>query len=163
MEKSDILVIRKGGNIVSMTPYTQTKTRRARQEWLEWRLTPLFIFIFTTFLRYIIHLPWCENMEINLAAYDLKEINIAYIWDSWLRLYPWISSHDHPEDIVDWDSKGHHQWPQMVLLQHFFYPVKHWGCHYTWWICFCVFLEGWESWGVLVMHPEWLDASGGWW
>ena len=70
MEKSDILKINKGGDIVSMTPYAQTHIRR---------MVLLFIFILPTFLCYHIHLTRRADMEINLAEYGRKEINIAYI------------------------------------------------------------------------------------
>ena len=101
MEKSDVIDINKGGDIVSMTPYTQTQIRRMRQEWLEWRPTPLFMFIFPTFLRYRIHLTWRVDMYINLADYGCKEINITEILGAWLLLYRWISPHDHPDGSVD--------------------------------------------------------------
>ena len=45
MEKLDIFEINKSGKIVSMNPYTQMQIRRTRQEGLEWRLTPTFIYI----------------------------------------------------------------------------------------------------------------------
>ena len=76
MEKSDIIDIKKVGNIVSMTPYTQTQNRRRIQEWLEWILTTLFILIFTTFLCYHIHLTWRSDTDIILADYGRKEIKI---------------------------------------------------------------------------------------
>ena len=79
MENSDILGINKGGNIVSMTPYTQKQILRMRQEWLEWRPTPLFILIFPTFLHSHIHLPLHADMDIDLADYGPKEINISQI------------------------------------------------------------------------------------
>ena len=66
-----------------MTPYKQTNIKRMRQEWLEWRLPPLFLFIFPTFLWYHIHLPWRADMDINLADYGCKEINITDIWDAY--------------------------------------------------------------------------------
>ena len=77
MENSDILEINKGGETVSMTPYTQTQIQRMIQEWLEWRLAPLFIFILPTFLHYHIHLPWRTDMDINLADYGHKYTNIT--------------------------------------------------------------------------------------
>ena len=79
MEKSDIININKGRNIVSMTPYTQTQIQRIRQEWLEWRPNPLFIFILLTFLCYQIYLLLRADMKINLADYGRKEINITEI------------------------------------------------------------------------------------
>ena len=116
MEKSDIIDINKGGNIVSMVPYTQIHTQRKRQEWLEWRLTPSFIFILPTFLRYHIHLPCHSDMYIKMADYWRKEINITDIWYAWLRPYCWISSHDHPDRSVDWDSQVPQKWHPLVLL-----------------------------------------------
>ena len=62
-----------------MNPYTQTQIRRMRQEWLEWRLTPLFIFILPTFLCYHILLPGHTDTEIYFADYGRKEINITDI------------------------------------------------------------------------------------
>ena len=66
-----------------MTPYTQIQIWRTRHEWLEWWLTPLFIFIFPTFLNYHIHLTWRADMYINLSDLGRKEINITYILDTW--------------------------------------------------------------------------------
>ena len=145
-----------------MTPYTQIQIRRMIQKWLEWRPTPLFIFILPTFILYDIHLPWHADMDINLFDYGCKEINITYIWDAWLRPYYWISPHDHPDGSIDLDSQGPQKWPLLVLLQNVLYPGAHFGCHYSWWICCCVFLEGWESWGVLGLNIECLDIVGGW-
>ena len=87
IEKSDILDINKGGEILSMTPYNQTQIRRTRQNCLEWIPTPLFIFILPTFLRYHVHLPCFADMDIKLADYERKEINITDIWNSKLRPY----------------------------------------------------------------------------
>ena len=163
IEKSDILYINKGGGILSMTPYTQTQIRRMIQEWLEWRPTLLFIFNFPAFLCYRIHLPWRADMYTNLAESGHKEINITDIWDAWLYMYLWISPYDHPYGSVDWDSQVPQQWTLLVLLKHFIYPGLHCGSHCAWQIFCCFSLEGWESWGVLVLHPECLDIAGGWW
>ena len=130
-ENSDILNIRKGGDIVYMTPYTQTQIWKMRQEWLEWRPTSLFILILPNFLRYHIHLPWRLDIDINLADYGRKEINIPDIWDAWLLPYFWISPHYHPYGSVDWDSQGPQLWPSLMLLNFFLYPGAYCGCHYA--------------------------------
>ena len=41
------------------------------------RLTPLFVFILRTLLLYCTHLPWCAVMEICLAGYGRKGIDVA--------------------------------------------------------------------------------------
>ena len=143
-----------------MTPYTQTQIQMVRQKWLEWRLTPFFLFILTTFLYFHVHIPWRADMDINLADYGRKEINITYIWDAWLRLYHWIPPYDHLDDSVDWESRYPQQWPPLVVSQHFLHPGPHCGCNYAWWIFCCVFLERWESRGVMGLNPECLDMAG---
>ena len=140
MEKSDVTDINKGGETVSITPYTQVQIRKMRQEWLERRPTPLFIFILPTFLCYHIHLPWRVDMYINLADYVHKGINIRYILGDWLLVYRWISPNCRTDGSVDWYHQGPQQWPLLVLLQHFLYPGPHCGCDYAWWIFCCVFL-----------------------
>ena len=57
-------------------------------------------------------------MDINLAYYGRKEINITDILDAWLRQYLWMSPHDHPYGSVYWDSQGPQQWPPLVLLKY---------------------------------------------
>ena len=82
MEKLDILNINKRDKIVYVTPYNQTYVKkRMRQEWLELILTPIFIFIFATFILYHIQLPSLAYMGINLSGYVRKEINITYNLD----------------------------------------------------------------------------------
>ena len=72
MEKSDILKINKGGNIVSITPYTQTHIWNMIQDWLQRIPTLLFLFILTTFICYHIHLPRRADMDINFSEYGRK-------------------------------------------------------------------------------------------
>ena len=153
-EKSDILEINKGGDIVSMTPYTLTQIQRMRQEWLEWRPTPLFLLILPNFLCYHIHLPWSADMEINLSEYGHKGINITEIWDAWLCSYLWISPHDHPDGGVDWYSQGPQKWPPLVLFQ--FLSTQDQNLAVIAYDKSAAFppLEGWESRGVLGLHPE---------
>ena len=66
MEKSDILKTNKGGNIVYMTPYTDTdpkdETGVVRMD------TDTVNFIhFPNFLCYHTHLPWRADTDINLS------------------------------------------------------------------------------------------------
>ena len=45
-------------------------------------------------------------MDINIADYGRKEINITDILDAWLHLYRWIYPHDHIYGSVDQESQG---------------------------------------------------------
>ena len=68
MEKSYIINTNKGEKIISMTPYTQTDIRRMRQEWLEWRPTPLFIFIFPLLFAIAFTYHGVQTGELNLLT-----------------------------------------------------------------------------------------------
>ena len=145
-----------------MTPYTQTQIQMMRQEWLEKRLTSLFIFILRTFLCYHICLSWRAVMYINLYDYMWDIINTIEIWYDWLRLYHWISPHDHPGGSVDWELSRPSAVTSVGDLTAFSLP-RSTMCLSLWIMNMLLCLmEGWESWGVMVLNPEWLDIAEGW-
>ena len=162
MKKSDILEIIRGWGGCIHDPIQSDKYPRDKSVVVGMKTGSIIYIHYPTFIHYYIHIPWPADTDISLADYGRKEINITDIWDSWLRPYRWISPHDHRDGSVDRDSQGPQQWLPLVLMQTLIYPGPHFGFHNAWWICCWVFLEVWESWVVLGLHPEWLDMDVGW-
>ena len=87
---------------------------------------------------YIFEIPGCAFLFLYLSKWTFRR-------QCWLRL-------SSPSAVT---SAG--------TLSKKFYPRPHCGCHYAWWIYWCVLLEGWLFWGVLGLNPECLDIARRWW
>ena len=84
-------------------------------------------------------------------------------WYVWWHPHLWIFIHYHPDSGGGWYSQGPWQLSLLMLLRRLLCPVPCRSYHYTWLICWCVFMEGWDPQLVLGMHTGSLYIAVGLW